>query len=63
MTSAVPSPCSLPKAGSEYGVSRAAGGAADGMPVIQMRHTGEKTKRWGDGAFLRWRNIAIKELP
>ena len=43
--------------------NHAANGAADGMIAIQMHFTDEKTNRWVDGGFWRWRAIAVKELP
>jgi hypothetical protein len=43
--------------------NHAAGGAEDGMIAIQMHFSNEKTPRWVDGGFWRWRNIAVKELP
>ena len=43
--------------------NHAANGAADGMIAIQMHFTDEKTPRWVDGGFWRWRTIAVKELP
>jgi hypothetical protein len=43
--------------------NHAAGGATDGMIAIQMHFTDEKTPRWVDGGFWRWRVIAVKELP
>jgi hypothetical protein len=43
--------------------NHAAGGAADGMIAIQMHFTDEKTPRWVDAGFWRWRVIAVKELP
>jgi Domain of Unknown Function (DUF1080) len=43
--------------------NHAASGAADGMIAIQMHYSDEKTPRWVDGGFWRWRLIAIKELP
>jgi enterochelin esterase family protein len=43
--------------------NHAAGGAEDGMIAIQMHYSGEKTPRWADGGFWRWRIIAVKELP
>jgi len=43
--------------------NHAAGGAADGMIAIQMHFTDEKTQRWVDGGFWRWRALAVKELP
>jgi hypothetical protein len=42
--------------------NHAANGASDGMIAIQMHYTDEKTPRWVDGAFWRWRVIAVKEL-
>ena len=32
----------------------------DGMIAIQMHFTNEKTNRWVDGGFWRWRNIATR---
>ncbi len=43
--------------------NHAAGGATDGMIAIQMHFSDEKTQRWVDGGFWRWRTIAVKELP
>ncbi|MCC7175998.1 MAG: DUF1080 domain-containing protein [Bryobacterales bacterium] len=43
--------------------NHAAGGATDGMIAIQMHYTDEKTNRWVDGGFWRWRNIAVRVLP
>ena len=43
--------------------NHAVGGAVEGMIGLQMHYTDEKTNRWVDGGFWRWRNIAIKELP
>jgi hypothetical protein len=43
--------------------NHAANGATDGMIAIQMHYTDEKTPRWVDGGFWRWRAIAVKELP
>ena len=37
--------------------------ATDGMIAIQMHFSNEKTPRWVDGGFWRWRTIAVKELP
>ena len=37
-------------------------GAVDGMIAIQMHYSDEKTPRWVDGGFWRWRAIAVKEL-
>ena len=42
--------------------NHAAGGAEDGMLAIQMHYTDEKTPRWVDAGFWRWRIIAVKEL-
>ena len=41
--------------------NHAANGATDGMIAIQMHYTDEKTPRWVDGGFWRWRVIAVKE--
>ena len=43
--------------------NHAADGATDGMIAIQMHFSDEKTPRWVDGGFWRWRAIAVKELP
>jgi hypothetical protein len=43
--------------------NHAANGASDGMIAIQMHFSDEKTQRWVDGGFWRWRVIAVKELP
>ena len=43
--------------------NHAADGATDGMIAIQMHFSDEKTPRWVDGGFWRWRVIAVKELP
>jgi 3-keto-disaccharide hydrolase len=43
--------------------NHAANGATDGMIAIQMHFSDEKTQRWVDGGFWRWRVIAVKELP
>lgn len=43
--------------------NHAANGAEDGMIAIQMHMSNEKTPRWVDGGFWRWRIIAVKELP
>jgi hypothetical protein len=43
--------------------NHAANGAPDGMIAIQMHYTDEKTNRWVDAGFWRWRVIAVKELP
>ena len=42
--------------------NHAAGSATDGMIAIQMHFSDEKTPRWVDGGFWRWRTIAVKEL-
>jgi Domain of Unknown Function (DUF1080) len=42
--------------------NHAANGATDGMLAIQMHFTNEKTNRWVDAGFWRWRVIAVKEL-
>jgi hypothetical protein len=42
--------------------NHAANGATDGMIAIQMHFSDEKTPRWVDGGFWRWRVIAVKEL-
>ena len=42
--------------------NHAANGATDGMIAIQMHYSDEKTPRWVDGGFWRWRVIAVKEL-
>ena len=38
-------------------------GATDGMIALQMHFSNEKTPRWKQGGFHRFRNVAIKELP
>jgi Domain of Unknown Function (DUF1080) len=43
--------------------NHAANGATDGMIAIQMHYSDEKTPRWVDAGFWRWRVIAVKELP
>jgi hypothetical protein len=43
--------------------NHAANDATDGMIAIQMHFSDEKTPRWVDGGFWRWRAIAVKELP
>ena len=43
--------------------NHAAGGAEDGRIAIQMHYSNEKTPRWVDGGFWRWRLIAVKVLP
>lgn len=42
--------------------NHAAGGATDGMIAIQMHNSNEKSPRWVDGGFWRWRVIAVREL-
>jgi hypothetical protein len=43
--------------------NHAAGGATEGMIALQMHFSNEKTPRWKDGGFHRFRNVAVKELP
>jgi hypothetical protein len=43
--------------------NHAANNAPDGMIAIQMHFSDEKTPRWVDGSFWRWRAIAVRELP
>jgi len=38
-------------------------GATGGMIALQMHFSNEKTPRWKDGGFHRFRNVAVKELP
>jgi hypothetical protein len=38
-------------------------GATDGMIALQMHFSDEKTQRWKQGGFHRFRNVAVKELP
>jgi hypothetical protein len=38
-------------------------GATDGMIALQMHFSNEKTPRWKQGGFHRFRNVAVKELP
>ena len=38
-------------------------GATDGMIAIQMHFSDDKSRRWVDGGFWRWRVIAVKEFP
>jgi hypothetical protein len=42
--------------------NHAADGAAEGMIAVQAHFTNEKTLRWKEGGFHRFRNIAVKEL-
>jgi hypothetical protein len=37
-------------------------GATDGMIALQMHFSNEKTPRWKEGGFHRYRNVAVKEL-
>jgi hypothetical protein len=37
-------------------------GATEGMIALQMHFSNEKTPRWVDAGFWRWRIIAVKEL-
>ena len=43
--------------------NHAKGGATDGMIALQMHFSNEKTPRWKEGGFHRYRNVAVKELP
>ena len=43
--------------------NHAADGATEGMIALQMHFSNEKTPRWKDGGFHRFRNVAVKELP
>jgi hypothetical protein len=38
-------------------------GATEGMIALQMHFSNEKTPRWKDGGFHRYRNVAVRELP
>jgi hypothetical protein len=38
-------------------------GATEGMIALQMHFSDEKTPRWKQGGFHRYRNVAVKELP
>jgi len=38
-------------------------GATEGMIALQMHFSNEKTPRWKQGGFHRFRNAAVKELP
>ena len=38
-------------------------GATEGMIALQMHFSNEKTPRWKEGGFQRFRNVAVKELP
>ena len=38
-------------------------GATEGMIALQMHFSNEKTPRWKEGGFHRFRNVAVKELP
>jgi hypothetical protein len=38
-------------------------GATEGMIALQMHFSNEKTPRWKQGGFHRFRNVAVKELP
>jgi hypothetical protein len=40
--------------------NHAAGGATEGMIALQMHFSNEKTPRWKQGGFQRFRNVAIK---
>jgi hypothetical protein len=39
------------------------GGATDGMIALQMHMSNDKTPRWKQGGYHRFRNVAVKELP
>ena len=43
--------------------NHAADGATEGMIALQMHFSNEKTPRWKEGGFHRYRNVAVKELP
>ena len=43
--------------------NHAKGGSTDGMIALQMHFSNEKTPRWKQGGFHRFRNVAVKELP
>jgi hypothetical protein len=43
--------------------NHAKGGATDGMIALQMHFSNEKTPRWKQGGFHRYRNVAVKDLP
>ena len=38
-------------------------GATEGMIALQMHFSNEKTPRWKQGGFHRYRSVAVKELP
>jgi hypothetical protein len=38
-------------------------GATEGMIALQMHFSNEKTPRWKQGGFQRFRDVAVKELP
>ena len=42
--------------------NHAAGGATDGMIALQLHFSNDKTPRWKQGGFHRYRNIVVKEL-
>ncbi len=42
--------------------NHASGGATEGMIALQVHFSNEKTQRWKQGGYHRFRNIAIKEL-
>ena len=42
--------------------NHAAAGATEGMIALQMHFSNDKTPRWKQGGFHRFRNIAVKEL-
>jgi hypothetical protein len=43
--------------------NHAAGGATEGMIALQMHFSNEKTPRWKQGGFHRFRDVAVRELP
>ncbi len=42
--------------------NHASGGATEGMIALQVHFSNEKTQRWKQGGYHRFRNVAIKEL-
>jgi hypothetical protein len=38
-------------------------GATEGMIALQLHFSDEKTPRWKEGGYHRYRNIAVKEIP
>jgi hypothetical protein len=43
--------------------NHAADGATEGMIALQMHFSNEKTPRWKEGGFHRYRSVAVRELP